>query len=118
MNSYQIIKIVDTIISIRENDNKKQKATEIYFEAMHPDSYAPILESNLTDVFKILDIINFDMSDWIQYFIYEVPWLRRGDANYDVRILYKNREYPLNTLSQLKDFLITEYALDQSRKVV
>lgn len=118
MNSDQIIQIVDTIISIHESNDKKQEATDAYFEAMHPDSYAPIVHSNTTDAFRILDIIHFDMSDWIQYFIYEVPWLRRGDANYDVRILYKNKEYPLNNLSQLKDFLITEYALDQSRKVV
>ena len=73
MNSDQIIQIVDTIISIHESNDKKQEATDAYFEAMHPDSYAPIVHSNTTDAFRILDIIHFDMSDWIQYFIYEVP---------------------------------------------
>lgn len=44
MNSEQIIKIVDTIISIRENDKKMQDATDAYFKVMHPYDYEPTID--------------------------------------------------------------------------
>lgn len=44
MTSDQIIQIVDTIISIRENDKKMQDATDAYFKVMHPYDYEPIID--------------------------------------------------------------------------
>lgn len=118
MNSEQIIKIVDTIISIQENDMKMQDATDAYFKVMHPDSFEPIIDWNATYALKILSIVHYDIADWLSYFLYEVPWLKRGDAEYDVTIKQNDKEYPLNTLQQLKDFLLAEYALDGSEKEV
>lgn len=118
MNSEQIIKIVDTIISIRENDKKMQDATDAYFKVMHPYDYEPTIDWNATYALKILNIVHYDIADWLSYFLYEVPWLKRGDTEYDVKIKQNDKEYPLNTIQELKDFLIEQYALDGSEKAV
>ena len=117
MNSEQIKKIVDTIISIRNNDQRMQEATDAYFKVMHSDSYPPIIEWNATYALKILEIVHPDIADWLSYFIYEVPALKK-DPDYNVTITQNKKKWQLNTVEQLKDFLIKQYALDQSKKVV
>lgn len=44
MTPEQISNIVDTIISLRDNDDRMQEATDAYSKVMYPDSYAPIIE--------------------------------------------------------------------------
>lgn len=118
MNSEQIKKIVDTILSIRYNDQRMQEATDTYFKVMYPESYEPIIEWNATYALQILEIVHPDIADWLSYYLYEVPWLKRTDADYDVVITQNWKEWKLNTVDELKTFLISEYALDVSEKVV
>ena len=117
MNHEQIKKIVDTIISIRYNDQRMQEATDSYFKVMYPESYEPIIEWNATYALQILGIVHPDIADWLSYYLYEVPGLKRKEE-YNVVITQNWKEWKLNTVDELKTFLISEYALDGSEKVV
>lgn len=43
MNKTQITAIVNTILELREQDKKMQKASDIYHDALYPDCYNPFL---------------------------------------------------------------------------
>ena len=111
MTPEQISNIVDTIISLRDNDDRMQVATDAYFKVIHPDSYAPIIEWNCTYALNIVNIVHHDIADWLWYYLYEVSWLKRRDAKYDVRITQNWKEWKMNTVEDLKTFLISEYAV-------
>lgn len=109
MNSEKINQIVDTIISIHDKDIRNQEASDAYFKVMHPNSYEPIIDWNTTYALKILEIVNPYIADWLSYFIYEVPGLKRNDTEYNVTITQNEKEWKLNTVDELKTFLISEY---------
>ena len=113
MTNEQITKIVDTILSIHYNDMKMQEASDAYFKVMHPDSYAPIIDGNCYSALKILRILQPEISSWLSYFIYEVPLLKSNDTEYDVIVTQNGKEWKMNTVQELKAFLISEYAVSE-----
>ena len=110
MTPEKITKIVDTILSLRYNDKRMQEATDAYFKVMHPGSYAPCIDWNCDTALKILGILHPGIAGDLSYFIYEVPWLKRNDAEYDVVITQNEKEWKMNTVEDLKTFLISEYS--------
>lgn len=109
MTPEQINQIVDTIIQLHENDNRMQEATDSYFKVMHPDSYAPSIAWSCDTALKILGIFHPDIAQDISYFIYEVPLLKMNDTEYDVIVTQNGKEWKMNTVDELKAFLISEY---------
>jgi len=52
-----------------------------------------------------------DIAGWLSYFIYEVDTLKHYDPDYDVVIKQDCKDWKLNTVEDLKTFLISEYTL-------
>jgi len=45
------------------------------------------------------------MHEWISYFIYEVPCLKRTDPEYDVIVTFDNVKWKMNTKEDLVNLL-------------
>lgn len=105
MNKSQITAIVNAILELRKKDQDMQKASDIYHDALYPDCHNPCL-TGITDwALKILDLVEPEISDWISYFIYEVPGLKRNEHDYDVIVKYELIDYHMNTKEDLITFL-------------
>lgn len=111
MSPEQINQIVDTIIKMRQKDQESQDASNAFHIALYPDDHNPILIWFTDYALKIVNIVHPDIADWLSYFIYEVPWLKRSDAEYDVVIKQDCKDWKLNNVEELKTFLISEYAV-------
>ena len=113
MSPEQINKIVDTIINCRYQDQEAQDASNVFHNALYPDSHNPILNGTTDNALVIVKIMHSEIADWLSYFIYEVDTLKHYDPDYDVVIKQDCKDWKLNTVEDLKTFLISEYALKQ-----
>jgi len=109
MNKAQITAIVNAMLELREQDQKMQKASDIYHDALYPDCHNPFLVGITEWALKLLDLVHPEIAEWISYFIYEVPSLKRPDTNYDVIIKNEGIDYYLNTKEDLITFLQYAY---------
>lgn len=105
MNKSQITAIVNAILELREQDQKMQKASDIYHDALYPDCHNPFLVWVTDWALKILDLVEPYMAEWISYFIYEAPWLKRNEPDYDVIVEQGNEKWHMNTKEDLINFL-------------
>jgi len=111
MTPEQITKIVDTIIKMRQKDQESQNASNAFHIALYPDDHNPILIWFTDYALKIVNIVHPDIAGWLSYFIYEVDTLKHYDPDYDVVIKQDCKDWKLNTVEDLKTFLISEYTL-------
>lgn len=105
MTPIQITAIVSAILELREQDQKMQKASDIYHDALYPDCHNPSLVGVTDWALKVLDLVEPEISEWISYFIYEVPGLKRNAPDYDVTVKHDNIEWHMNTKEELITFL-------------
>ena len=73
MTPIQITAVVNAMLKLKEKDEKMQQASDIYHEALYPESHTPFLIGSISGAFMVLDLIYPEIAEWISYFIYEVP---------------------------------------------
>lgn len=109
MNKAQITAIVNAMLELRKRDQDMQKASDIYHDALYPDCHNPFLVWVTDWALKILDLVEPEISEWISYFIYEAPGLKRNDPDYDVVVTFDNVKWKMNTKEDLITFLQNAY---------
>ena len=110
MPPIQIAAVVNHILKLREQDVNAQKASNAYHEALYPDSHNPSLVGVTDWALKLLDLIHPEIADWISYFVYEVPGLKKNDPDYRVKIKSNWLYYYVDTKEDLITFLKHEYS--------
>lgn len=101
MNKKQLSKIIDILFENKKQDDIRQEAYNNFFNIIAPYSYAPFIETKSDVMIELLKIIDPEVWDWTDYFLYEAEDFY---PNCDIENNWK--KYKIKNEQEAKDFII------------